>query len=176
MKKGFRRIAVMAMAIFLVACATQGDPVRIQFTMPRGEVNTIVAHSQLAPDWAMSISDWKMNYLVKGDVTTEQLKAIAIVEKNCRLYAKTVQPNVAVTIVADAALVAAFTALGVGIGAHYLAKNIDESAYVRYGAAAGAGAGAATGVMSGGSIIYAIETCFRDVTNANANYGIKPLR
>jgi len=164
------------MLVMVTGCANQGARVEIEFTMPRGEVNTIVANDQTLPNWLMSVREWRMNYLVKGKVTDEQRKAVAIIEDVCRKYTKVVQPNVVAEMASNAVLMGAFSALGVGIGAHYLAKNIDENAYAKYGGIVGAASGAASGVMAGGGRLYTIQTCLRDIANANSQYGIRAMR
>lgn len=168
-------LAIVAMLV-ITGCATQGPPERLEYTMPRGEKRTMVVNPQPLPNWLMSISEWKMNFVVKGTVTDGQLKAVAIIEESCRWFAERAQPPVIAEIAANTVLMSAFSALGVGVGAHYLAKNIDEGAYARYGGAAGAASGAASGVMAGGGRVYTIQTCLRDLANIDAEYGIRAMR
>lgn len=167
-------IAILAM--FLGACASQGDAVRIGVSMPKGEKATIVAHNQSVPDWMLDGKKLRINYVVKGNLTSQQMAAVAEAERACRIYTGTVRPSNLVAVVSSGTLYALAGGLGLGLGSQAFAGAV-ASEYAKYGAAASGLSGAANGLVTLGGQTYTFENCGRTLlVELFADYGVKVLQ
>lgn len=166
-------LAVFA-ALFLGGCATQGDPVRISIAMPGGERATMVAHPQSVPDWMLARDGLKLNYLVKTDVSERQLKAVAEVERACRIYTGTVRPSNLALVLSHGILYAAAGFVGVGIGANAF-DFVKPSQYAEYGAWASGLGGTANGIVTLGGQTYTFENCGREVMGLFPGYEVRVI-
>ena len=155
-------VAIVAMTVFLDACAGPGALTRIPVTMPEGQRATIVAHNQHAPDWMLAKNKLALNYIVKGDVSATQLAAVAETEHACRIYTDTVRPNNWVSVLSSGVLYAAAGYIGVGLGSHAFSGAVHAQ-YARYGAWATGVAGTANGVITLGGQTYTFENSGREV-------------
>ena len=160
----------------VVGCAGPGKRVEIPVNMPGpdGGKATIVAHNQQAPDWMLSQKKLALNYIVKGDVSAEQLSAVAEAECACKIYTKTVRPNNLVAVMSSGVLYAAAGFAGVGLGSQAFAgaKFLE---YGVYGAAATGVAGLANGVITMGGQTYTFENCGREVLGLFPGYEVRVL-
>jgi len=155
-------VAIVAMTVFLDACAGPGALTRIPVTMPEGQRATIVAHNQSVPDWMLSKKKLALNYMVRGDVSPVQLAAVAESERACRIYTDTVRPDNLVAVFSSGVLYAGAGYLGVGLGSHSF-SGVVHAQYARYGAWATGVAGAAGGVVALGGQTYTFENCGREI-------------
>lgn len=161
-------------ALSLGACAP-GEVTRIQVTMPRGEKATIVAHDQTVPDWMLSRDKLALNFIVKGDVSSEQLTAVSEAERACRIYTGTVRPNNLVAVLSQGALYATAGFVGVGLGSQAFA-GVNSLAYGAYGAGASGMAGLANGTVSLGGQTYTFENCGREIFDIFPDYKVRILQ
>ncbi len=175
MKNAISWTAILASAVILGACASPGAVTKIPVNMPNGEKATIVAHSQSAPDWLMDRSKLALNYMVKGEVSKEQLAAVAEGERACRIYTDTVRPSNLVAVASSGVLYAAAGFIGVGIGSQALTGAV-QSEYAMYGAWASGVAGAANGMMTMGGQTYTFENCGREVLALFPQYEVRVLQ
>jgi hypothetical protein len=175
MKNVILKIAILAMAVFLGACASSGDAKRISLTMPNGESATIVAHNQSVPDWMLNRDKLKLNFIVKGGVSDSQLGAIASTERACRIYTKTVRPSNLVAVFSQGILYAAAGYIGVGYGARAFVGTVPHQ-YAVYGAWATGMAGAANGVITLGGQTYTFENCGREILDLFPGYDVRVLQ
>ena len=176
MKKMLVGLALVASTGFLTGCASVGEQVRIPVTMPNGERATIVAHNQSVPDWMLSRDSLRLNYIVPGEVTKEQIAAVAEAERACRLYTDTVRPSNLVAVLANGILYGLAGGLGVGIGSQ--AFNFARfNEYFQYGGTASGFGGAANGIISLGGQTYTFEDCGGNVLSTMRGYKeIRTLR
>jgi len=155
-------VAIVAMTVFLDACAGPGALTRIPVTMPEGQRATIVAHNQSVPDWMLSKKKLALNYMVRGDVSPVQLAAVAESERACRIYTDTVRPDNLVAVFSSGVLYAGAGYIGVGLGSHAFSGAVHAQ-YARYGAWATGVAGTANGVITLGGQTYTFENCGREI-------------
>lgn len=179
MKKRQRWIAILASTILLSACATQGPPEKIQETFPRGEVITLVVHDQQVPDWWLDRNQLKLNYLVKGgEVSQEQLAAIAKTEKMCQLFTGKVRPSNLVAVVSSGVIYALAGATGLYFGTAAMAGATQayRNQSAEYGAYASGTGGVANGLITLGGQTYTFENCGREVLASMPGYEVKVLQ
>lgn len=177
--KKYLQYGLALLALLVSACATQGGPEFIRGTMPRNEKFTIVAHNQRVPDWWLDQGQLKLNFLVKGEVSKEQMVAVAEAERVCRIYAGVVRPSNLVAVLSSGILYGAAGWAGVGLGARAFlsqAGGIKTSAYARYGGDASAFAGVANGMISLGGQTYTFENCGRELLELFPGYEVKVLQ
>jgi len=155
-------VAIVAMTVFLDACAGPGALTRIPVPMPGGQKATIIAHNQSVPDWMLSKKKLALNYIVRGDVSPVQLAAVAESERACRIYTDTVRPDNLVAVFSSGVLYAGAGYLGVGLGSHSF-SGVVHAQYARYGAWATGVAGTANGVITLGGQTYTFENCGREI-------------
>ena len=155
-------VAIVAMTVFLDACAGPGALTRIPVTMPGGQKATIIAHNQSVPDWMLSKKKLALNYMVRGDVSPVQLAAVAESERACRIYTDTVRPDNLVAVFSSGVLYAGAGYIGVGLGSHAFSGAVHAQ-YARYGAWATGVAGTANGVITLGGQTYTFENCGREI-------------
>lgn len=165
----------MLMTFTLAGCGA-GTLTRRVVVMPGGEVATIIAHDQQAPDWLLDTDKRKLNFVVKGNVSQNQLAAIAAVESQCKLYVGDVHPSNIVAIGSTAVLYAIAGFGGVGLGSQALSNMLSFVDYGKYGAAATGLAGAANGIISLGGKTYTFQNCGREVLDLFPKYGIRVLQ
>lgn len=171
-------IAVTCLVVGLTAggCVTV-SPERelIKVTMPRKEKATIVAYNRQVPDWLYATSAYKLDFITKGDVNEEQLKAAATAEDACRIYTDTAHPHRLVAVLTQGALYAGATAVGIGFGAKlaYSAAANRLNDYHEYGAVAGLASGAASGTINSGGRSYSFQNCGSELLAMFPVYGIR---
>jgi hypothetical protein len=161
-----RRMAMkkcsLLLLVLLTGCFGPGQMTRIPLEMPDGSKATIVAHNQMVPDWMLARDSMKLNFIVRGEVSLEQLQAVASTETACRIYTKTVRPNDLVLVLSSGALYSLAGFVGVGAGSQALQGSPAFLAYGGYGAAATGVAGLANGVITLGGKTYTFENCGRE--------------
>jgi len=175
MKNVIYKIAILAMTVFLGACASAGDAKRISLTMPNGESVTVVAHNQSVPDWMLNRDRMKLNFIVKGNVSESQLLAVASTEKACRIYTKTVRPSNLVAVLSETVLYAAAGYIGVGYGAKAFVGTVPHQ-YAVYGAWATGMAGTANGIITLAGQTYTFENCGREILDLFPGYDVRVLQ
>lgn len=168
-------IAVTTSAQTTCAQKTDKRQVLIPLTMPGGETATIVAHNQRVPDWMLRRKNLVLNFIVKGNVSQEQLAAVAETERACRIYTKVVRPNDLVAVLSSGVLYAAAGFGGVGAGSQMF-SGASFIEYGGYGAAADGVAGLANGVISLGGKTYTFENCGREVLALFPGYGVHVIQ
>lgn len=174
MKTTLYRLVILAAALMLGACASQGGIRKIPLQMPDGERATIVAHNQSVPDWMLARDTLSLNFIVKGSVSSQQLEAVAAAEKACRLYTGVVRPNDVVSVLSSGALYAVAGYVGGGVGSQAFPGAVF-SQYARYsGYATGLG-GLANGIVSLGGQTYTFEECGREVFGLFPGYQVRIL-
>lgn len=174
MKTTLHGLVILAAAFMLGACASPGGIRKIPLQMPDGERATIVAHNQSVPDWMLARDKLALNFIVKGDVSRQQLAAVAAAEKACRLYTGTVRPNDVVSVLSSAALYGVAGYIGGGVGSQAFPGAVF-SQYARYtGYATGLG-GLANGIVSLGGQTYTFENCGREVFGLFPEYEVRVL-
>ena len=168
--------AVILVAI-LAGCASMGPRVEIPVNMPgpEGGKATIVAHNQQVPDWMLAKDKLQLNYIVKGDVTAEQLAAVGEAECACRIYTGTVRPNNLVAVLSSGVLYGAAGFAGLGAGAQVF-PGASFVTYGPYGAAANGLAGVANGIISLGGKTYTFENCGKEIFDLFPGYNVKVLQ
>jgi len=168
-------LAAVAALIFLSGCAA-GMVKTIPMSMPDGSRATIVAHNQQAPDWMLARGKLALNYIVRGNVSSEQLAAVAEAERACRIYTKTVRPNDLVLVLSSGILYAAAGFVGAGAGSQaFVGASFVE--YGAYGAGASGIAGLANGIITLGGKTYTFENCGREALGSIfPQYQIKVLQ
>ena len=160
----------------LGACAGPGELTKIPVEMPNGQRATILAHDQQVPDWMLDRDQLALNYVVKNDVSNEQLKAVAAVEKSCRLYTGTVRPNNLVAVVLNGAL---YFATGFPFGGLAATTAFEGAHFVPYGKYVGTvsgGGGIANGIVQLGGQTYTFENCGQEVLNMFPEYKVHVLQ
>lgn len=173
MKKLLMLLALVASVALVAGCAGPGELRKISLTMPRGEKATIVAHNQLAPDWMLDRDRLAINFMVRGDVSAEQLQAVAAVEGACRVYTGTVRPNNLVAVLSQG-IAYGIGGTAVGAGATFF-PGVNALQYLGYGALAGTGAGIINGVVTLGGQTYTFENCSREAFGLFPDYGVRVL-
>jgi hypothetical protein len=174
MKRNMAGLAILLVAILTGACAGPGMRKDIPINMPRGEKATIVAHNQIAPDWMLDKDKLALNYIVKGEVTNEQLAAVAEAERACRIYTGTTRPNKLVAVLSSGILYGTAGFIGVGLGSQAF-KGVNSLAYGAYGGVAGFTGGIANGIVNMGGQTYSFENCGREVLNIFNDYKVRVL-
>ena len=162
-------------AMLVTGCAGPGAVKKIPLIMPRGEKATIVAHNQQVPDWMISRDKLALNFIVKGDVSAEQLAAVAEAERACRIYTGTVRPNNLVAVLSSGILYGAAGFIGVGIGSQAF-PGAKFGQYAPYGAYATGVAGLANGIVSLGGQTYTFENCGGEVFRLFPGYEVHILQ
>ena len=166
----FKSLAVglAVLAAILAGCTSVPERKIVTATMPRGEKLTIVAHDRKVPDWMYSDDALRVDFLVRGDVTEEQLKAVAAAENACRIYVDTAHPSRLVAVATNGLLYLGSGALGVGLGAKEFLnpRATVGSDYYGYGATAGAFNGLASGLVSSGGRSYSFQNCTANMMSA----------
>lgn len=114
--------------------------------------------------------------MVKGDVSDDQLAAVAVAEDACRIYTKTVRPNTLVAVASSGVLYAAAGYLGVGLGAKVGFAGAKFSEYGKYGGLANGASGVANGIISGGGKTYTFENCGREIFGMFPGYEVQVLQ
>ncbi len=155
--------AAMAAVVLISGCLGPGTLTRIPITMPDGSQATIVAHDQQAPEWLLARDRMKLNFIVRGDLSAEQLQAVARTEAVCRIYTKTARPNDLVLVLSSGVLYSIAGFVGVGAGSQALPGAPAFLSYGGYGAAATGVAGLANGVITLGGKTYTFENCGREM-------------
>ena len=174
--KNILRSGLVAMAMFLMAaCAGPGKLTRIAVNMPDGGKATIVAHNQIAPDWLLDRKKLALNFIVKSDVSSKQLAAVAETERACRIYTKTVRPSQLVAVASSGVIYAAAGYIGVGLGSKAFDYAVT-SQYAKYGALASGFGGVANGIISAGGQTYTFENCGREVLALFPEYQVHVLQ
>lgn len=174
MKKSMKGVAI-ATALMLAGCATQGPAEYIHGTMPHGEKYTMVVHPQSVPDWMLDPDKLKLNWVVKGDVTRDELAAVASVQGSCRLYTHDVRPSQLAAVFLNGVLYAGAGFLGIGLGSEAFA-GARFAEYAKYGAAGEGVPGVANGIVTLGGATYTFENCGRTVLDLFPNYGVHILQ
>ena len=154
-------VAILASVILLGACATQGERKEILVTVGK-EKATIVAHEQSVPDWMLDRDTLALNYVVRGAVSEKQLKAVAEIERACRIYTDTVRPSNLVAVLSHGALYATAGYVGLGVGSRVFTGAV-QSQYAEYGFWATGIVGTANGIITLGGQTYTFENCGREV-------------
>ncbi|HUQ30206.1 MAG TPA: hypothetical protein VM103_01660 [Candidatus Paceibacterota bacterium] len=160
------------LTILIGACATQGEPIAIKVNMPQGEHATIIAHPQSVPDWLLDPSTLKFNYIVKGDVSDEQLAAVAEGERACRIYTSEVRPNRLVSVIADGVVYGAVGYVGGGVGSLAFAGAVFEQYAENMAAVGGISGGIGNGIVTLGGATYTFENCGKQLMEIFPKYGI----
>ncbi len=174
MKTMLHGLVILAAVSMLGACASPGGIRKIPLQMPDGGQATIVAHSQSVPDWMLARNTLALNFIVKGNVSNQQLAAVAAAEKACRIYTGTVRPNDVVSVLSNGALYGVAGYLGGGVGSQAFPGAVF-SQYARYsGYATGLG-GIANGIVSLGGQTYTFESCGREVFGLFPEYQVRIL-
>jgi hypothetical protein len=174
-KKLFQGLAVLA-ALLLSACATPGPAEKYTVTMPQGKKKaTIVAHARPMPSWAYATDKLKLDFIVKGDVTNDQLAAIAAAEDGCRWYAGKVHPSTLVSVMTNGVIYAAAGYIGVGLGAKQAFDRVSMSDYGTYGGFATGASGAVNGIVTLGGKNYSFQNCGRELMAAFPEFGARVL-
>ena len=168
--------AVCGLAASLIACASDPRATTIGVAMPHGERATIVAHNQDVPDWMIGTDSLRLNFVVKGDVSDDQLRAVAAVEGSCRIYTKTVRPNELVAVAINGILYGATGFLGTGGGAALAFKGASFMDYGKYGGTSSFGGGVANGLIQGGGKTYTFEDCGREIFSIFPQYEVHILQ
>lgn len=179
MKKMLSRIAILASIIVLLGgCATQGDLMKIPISMPNGEKATIGAYNQSVPDYWLDRDKLKANFLVKGDISSTQLAAIAEAERACRIFTGTVRPSNLVAVLSSGVIYAIAGATGLywGSAAFTGATQVYRNQSAEYGAWASGTGGAANGLITLGGQTYTFENCTREVLALFPGYEVKILQ
>lgn len=175
MKDKLLYVLALGATILLGACAGPGAVAKIPLTMPEGERATIIAHNQQVPEWVVATDKLALNYVVRGDVSDKQLKAVAEAERACRIYTGTVRPSNLVAVISSGVLYATTGFIGLGLAANaFPAAKPHE--YAKYGAAAGGLAGVANGIVNLGGKVYTFENCGAGVLALFPGYGVRVLR
>lgn len=174
MKKSIGWIAILA-SIFLGACVSMGPAEVRSVTMPgrNGGTMSIVAHSHRGmPDWMLSTKGLKLDYMVRGNVSQDQLAAVAEAERTCRIYTDTVRPNMAVAAFFDGLLY-----YGVGYGGLYYGSKAFHGTVARqygnYGGRATGFIGAGNSIISSGTKTYTFQNCGEGIFNLFPGYDVK---
>lgn len=174
------RTAILAALVFVAGCATQGAQKLIPVSMPDGQggvVNAnIVVHPQNVPDWMLSQSKLKLNYIIRGDLNPAQLEAVANAEVACRIFTNDTRSNL-VAIVSSAGVYALAGAVGLyfGSGAFSFATKVYQRESAMYGASASGFSGAANGLITMGGQTYTFENCGRELLALVPANGVKVL-
>jgi hypothetical protein len=168
-----RTFVAAALMFSLGACVSAGEVRKHTAVMPRGERLTIVDHNIQGPRWLQSTDSLAMDFVVKGDVTDEQLKAVAAVEDSCKLYAHDSQQGKLVAVLSDGILYAVAGFIGVGGGSQAF-PGAKFFQYGAYGAGAGATSGMAYAILSDGKT-YAFDNCAVQMFDADPQYKVHPL-
>ena len=164
-----QRIISIALLVVTSAC-TVGPAIRIPVELPGGKKATIVVHPKTVPNWLLRNDGSQLNYVVRGDLTQEDLNTVAAVENACRIYTDEVTPNLLVAVVSSGTLYALAGFLGVGAGSQALAGSASFLQYGAYGAAAGGLGGAANAVITTrGGRVYTYQNCGREVLDLFKN-------
>lgn len=157
-------------SILLVGCAA-GPARKIPVVYPRGEKFTIVAHEQSVPTWLLAINKLELNYIVRDDVTEEQLAAVAVTQDACRIYTDAVRPNVLVAVISNGIIYGISGYAGLYYGSQAL-KGTHSSEYGKYGGRAGFASGLANGIVSEGGKKYTFQSCSKEMLGKVQQYGI----
>ncbi|KKW43560.1 MAG: hypothetical protein UY97_C0003G0065 [Parcubacteria group bacterium GW2011_GWB1_57_6] len=173
MRKKLKVIAILATGMLLGACAGPGKVIRVPFNI-NGQNGTMVVHDQQVPNWMLDGDALAMNFFVKGEVTQNQLAAIAEGERVCRIYADATHPSNLVAVVSDGALYGVLGYIGAGIGAHAFPRAIPDE-YAEYVGTVAAASGVGTGIRSIGSKKYSFENCSQNMM-ANFMSSVRVLR
>ncbi len=164
---------VLAMALFVSGCASQGERKLIPLTMPDGERATIVTHQNYVPKWARLGS--AISYVVSGESpTSKQLEAVSRVEEACAELTRITHPHNLVTLTWDATIFAASGFLGGYLGSLAFPGAI-ASQYGTYGAAAGGAFGIPYGAITLSGKDYTFQNCGREMLHRFPAYKVQPI-
>ena len=155
-------LVALATVLGLAGCFGPGELTRIPLEMPDGTKATILTHNQMAPEWLLARDKMKLNVIVRGEVSAEQLEALSRTEQACRIYTKMSRPNDLVIVLSSGVLYSLAGFVGVGAGSQALQGAPSFVAYGGYGAAATGVAGLANGVITLGGKTYTFENCGRE--------------
>ncbi len=175
MKNKVLYLLAVGASLLLGACAGPGAVSKIPLTMPDGEKATIIAHDQQVPEWMMATDKLALNYIVKGEVSEKQLRAVAEAERSCRIYTNTVRPSNLVAVVSSGVLYATTGFIGLGLAANAFPAAKPRE-YAKYGAAAGALGGVGNGIVNLGGKTYTFENCGTEIFIVFPAYQVRVLR
>ncbi len=140
--------------------------------MPDGERATLGTSNNWLPTWAYRTGGYRLNFLVRGDLTPKQLEALNRVATACQEYTKIKHPLDVVTLGTDAAIFGGFGALGGYLGSLAFPYAISGQ-YAKYGAATGGAFGAGWGLTTLAGKNYTFQSCGREVFDLFPKYGVK---
>lgn len=162
--------AVTVTTVTPAGTTQQTNPIAV-VTEPKIRHLVIHAHNRIWPAYLQATDKLVLDYITDQYSALNAADAVAIVEKQCRIYTKDTRPNDLVAVLIGTTVYGAseFPFMVAGSSVFRGAKVLQ---YGAYGSASEAGGGFGNGIISLGGKLYTFQNCGRGIFERAKDFGI----